>query len=262
MFETPHDAPPTRLFMITAYLDESHHSDVQQYSFVAGFWGKKDHWDALALKWPEALGKRKVLHLSELRWNDSKSERRVRDLLAKLGPIPYECGVVPVWAGVRTKDYLDLIANDSRCMESISGYVICLAHILLKLCTSLPAYERIKVVCEVQTKYEPFARSLFSAFQITAQRERVWPQLKSIEFVRKNSTILLQPADYLAYALGHFFNENGGKRDLWCRPIHPDKYVPSEKWRSLGAWLPRNVARETILLVKDAARNKDATIHL
>jgi len=246
--------------MITAYLDESHHSTPEEFMFVAGFWGKQDQWLALAPRWKEALGNRPSLHMNRLRWNHPSSERRIRDLLARLGPIPYECGLTPVYGGVKVGDYIDLIADDSYYRQFISGYVLCLGHILTLLLETLPPYERIKIVCEAQNSYQPSAQLLFRVFQLMAANQPLCAQLKSIEFVAKDSTMLLQAADYLAYSLAQSFKENGGKKDLWCRPIHGEKYLPPDK--PFGAWLPRHVARETILQIKEASRKTNAKILL
>lgn len=58
----------------------------------------------------------------------------------------------------------------------------------------------------------------------------------------KNSTILIEPADYLAFAIAKEFSEMRSKKELWCRPI-------KDPWKGrgrAGMWLNREVARETI----------------
>jgi hypothetical protein len=245
--------PPEHVFMITAYLDESEHSDASKYTVVAGFRGKKKQWESLVSAWKEALGARKHLHMGELRWNDSKAEKRVRPLLGKLGPIPYECGLIPVFGAVKTADYFDLIRDDPQ-LSQFGGYLLSISHVFTTLLETIPAHERIKIVCEAQETYESFVHEVFAAFQKTAANEG-YAQLVSIDFVPKGFTSMTEPGDYLAFAIAKEFSELGGKKELWSRPIKPEP----EEWKPpcrTGMWLPRNVARETILQIKASRRHQ------
>ena len=230
--------------MITAYLDESDHSDASRYTVVAGFRGKSDNWQLLSERWKEALGKRKSLHMSELRWNHSSAKTRVRDLLAKLGPIPWDCGLVPVYGAVKTSDYIDLVRGYPL-LEKFGGYLLSISHVFLLLMETVPVYERIKIVCEEQDQYETSARAMFNVFRRTA--EPLHAKLTSIEFVPKGSTALTEPADYLAFAMGKALSEPESRKDLWCRPIHGEG---RELRCKPGMWLPRHVARDTITQIK------------
>jgi hypothetical protein len=241
IFETPHDAPPDCAVMITVYLDESEHSDASKYTVVAGFRGKKAHWDSFVPRWKQALGNRKTLHMKSLRWNHRSAETRVRDLLATLGPIPYDCGLVPVYGAVKASDYFDLVKGHPK-FENLGGYLLSIAHVFMLLLETVPVYERIKIVCEEQEGYEPSANQLFKIFRMTSHGG-LYPKLVSIDFVPKGSTSLTEPADYLAFALGKSFSEPEGKKDLWCRPIHG---VGHQLQCRPGMWLNRDVARDTI----------------
>jgi hypothetical protein len=241
LFETPHDNPPKYVFMITVYLDESEHSDASKYTVVAGFRGKKDQWESFAPAWTNGLGKRGHLHMNSLRWNDPKAESRVKPLLERLGPIPYKCGLVPVFAAVKTADYFDLIENDAH-FRVFGGYLLSISHVFTLLIETVPAYERIKIVCEAQEQYEGQARGVFEGFKQTS-KQAGFAQFTSVEFVKKGSTCLTEPADYLAFAIGKTFSEPGSKKDLWCRPIQAEgREFPCRT----GMWLNREVARETI----------------
>jgi hypothetical protein len=237
-FETPHDGPP-KVLMITAYLDESDHSDASRYTVVAGFRGKRENWESFAPKWKEALGNRPSLHMKELRWNHPNADTRVRDLLAKLGPIPYDCGLVPVYGAVKASDYIDLVKGHPV-LEDFGGYLLSISHVFTLLMETLPVYERIKIVCEEQNAYVTDVKAIFDVFRKTA--EPLHAKLAGIEFVPKGS-VLIEPADYLAFALGKALSEPESKKDLWCRPIHgegrPLECRP-------GMWLNRDVARQTI----------------
>src|SRR5690349_4944011 len=91
-FSSPHDAPPKRLLMLTAYLDESGHES-KNWMFLAGFLGNEEQWRDFVPKWQAGLGpQRKCLHMTELRWN----RERTQTLLRKLGPIPEQCKLEPM----------------------------------------------------------------------------------------------------------------------------------------------------------------------
>jgi hypothetical protein len=231
--------------MVTVYLDETQQNTPAAYAFVAGFRGTDDEWNCFLPKWTSALGGKKSLHLTDLRWNSGRGKNRVRDLLAKLGPIPYECGLVPVFGGVRVSDYFDLIEGDSEFERKVQGYTVCLAAVFCLLMGTLQGHEQLKVVCEAQDNYEPKARKLFKVFRHLAGQNPLYPTLTSIEFVPKNT--FLEPADFFAFALGKKFNEPNTKKDLWCNPIHDENYqIPCRA----GLWMDRKVARETIEMIK------------
>jgi hypothetical protein len=242
LFETPHDRPPEHAFMITVYLDESEHSDTSKYTVVAGFRGKKRQWDSFLPAWEKAKRAKKQLHLTSLRWNSRDAEKRIRPLLERLGPIPYEHGLIPVFGAVKTEDYFDLIRHD-RGLKIFGGYMLSLSHVLTLLLETVPAYERIKIVCENQETYSKHAMDVFRGFAETAERDRGYPKLSSIEFVSKKDMPMFEAADYLAFAIGKTFSEPGSKKDLWCRPIQAEgRTFPCRT----GMWLNREVARETI----------------
>lgn len=249
LFETPHDHPPEHVFVITAYLDESEHADSSKYTVIAGFRGKKAHWDSFIPAWKQGLGKRPHLHMTELRWNDEKAESRIKPLLERLGPIPYRCGLIPVYATVRTEDYFDLVRNNPV-LRPFGGYLLSIAHVFTLLLTTVPAYERIKIVCEQQDRYEWQVRGLFKAFGQSAEKAG-YARLQSIEFEKKG-TCLTEPADYLAFAISKEFSEQGSKKELWCRPIKepPGWTAPCKT----GMWLPREVARETMTQILEENR--------
>jgi hypothetical protein len=226
--------------MITAYLDESDHSDSSRYTVVAGFRGKKENWELLPPLWKEALGNRKTLHMKDLRWNHPTAATRVRDLLARLGPIPYECGLVPVYGAVKASDYIDIVKGHPV-LENFGGYLLSISHVFTLLMETLPPYERVKIVCEEQETYAANVKTVFDVFRRNA--EPLHARLASIEFVPKESTSLTEPADYLAFALGKALSEPESLRDLWCRPIHG---IGFQLQCTPGMWLPRHVARESI----------------
>jgi len=231
--------------MITAYLDETEHSTLDASMVLAGFRGNEEQWNRFLPVWKDALGNRKSLHMKNLRWNHRNSAKRIRDLLAKLGPIPYESGLIPVYGAVRVRDYYDLVANEPEFERKLTGYVLCLAEVLALLQETVPAHEKIELVCDMQSEHHLKAEALFRVFQNLAAKGAANPWFQSIKFVRQST--LLEPADYLAFGIGKNFNEPGSKKDLWCRPIHGEQYnLPCRP----GAWMPRKIARETVQLIK------------
>jgi hypothetical protein len=249
LFETPHDASPKYALMITAYLDESEHSDVGKYTVVAGFRGKKENWDLFVPLWKQGLGNRKSLHMRSLRWNHPNAKSRVGDLLARLGPIPYDCGLIPVYGAVKAGDYLDLVRGDPI-LEDFGGYLLSISHVFTLLLETIPPHERIKIVCEAQEGYASNADAVFKVFKI-ASRDGLYPKLVSIDFVPKGSTSLTEPADYLAFSLSKTLSEPGSQKDLWARPIQGEG---RQLQCAPGMWLNREVARETIQQIKQQRR--------
>ena len=232
--------------MITVYLDETRHSEPRDFAFVAGFRGTEDQWNKFIPAWKGALGKRASLHMKDLRWGGQHSENRVKPLLERLGPIPYECGLIPVYGGVRVNDYYDLMANETIFKQKVMGYIVCLAAAFTLLMETVAGHESIKIVCEAQHEFEVGAKRLFRIYRYLAGQNPSRPYLSSIEYVEKNA--LLEPADYLAFALGKHFNENGSKKDLWCRPIHGEQFqLPCPA----GYWLTAEGARKTFQMIVD-----------
>jgi hypothetical protein len=232
--------------MITVYLDETQHSEPRDFAFMAGFRGTEDQWNKLVPAWKSALGKRASLHMSDLRWGGRHAENRIKRLLERLGPIPYECGLIPVYGGVRVSDYYDLMENATVFKQKVMGYVVCLAAALTLLIETIPGHESIKIVCETQDEFEVGAKRLFKIFRHLAGQDPRRPYLSSIEYIEKST--LLEPADYLAFALGKHFNEEGSKKDLWCRPIHGEQFqIPCRP----GYWLTAEGARKTFQMIVD-----------
>jgi hypothetical protein len=250
-FETPHDNRPDFVLSIAAYLDETQHTATTEHVVVAGFFGTNEEWDKFIELWKVALGKRKMLHMNTLRWNTKKSKRRVKELLARLGPLPHRAGLCPVYGAVKVGDYADLIANAPRYENKVvlCGYILCLSIVLSRLNYSLPPHAVIKVVCERQGEYASRVKELFDATSKRHARDPQNPYLASIEFMGKGASVATQPADFLAFAVGKYLDESGSKKDMWCRSIFgtlaPERigYVPNrEKTRKLIQHIVRGSA--------------------
>jgi hypothetical protein len=226
-FNSPHGRT-TDMLNVTAYLDESQHTD-PRHAVVAGFCGDCEQWKGLISDWRPALGKKKALHMSELRWNGTAGERRIKPLLERLGPIPLKNRLFPVYGAVKVSDYADLLKGKPEFEKKVCGYIVCLSVVLAKLNQRVVGHAKIKIVCERQDQYEPLARALFESFGNIVGKDPRNPYFSSIEYIDKDSCMLTQPADFLSFAMGKYLDERGSRKDLWCRPIfngHDPKTVP------------------------------------
>lgn len=205
--------------MIRAYLDETgqHGKD---YVFIAGHIGYESQWERFIPAWHGALGsQRKRLHMRDLRW----SKDSTRTLLARLGPIPAECGLKRLIGGVRVADYEDLIPGP-RAKKALTGYACAALSIGVTLIIgSIPENERYELVFERQDRYSlqahialgtlaknpnPLYRNKNGQFKIAK-----W------SFAPSGSTLLFDQADYLCYALTQKYKAPRSKKALWSAPI-------------------------------------------
>jgi hypothetical protein len=64
---------------------------------------------------------------------------------------------------------------------------------------------------------------------------------------------MTEPADFLASGIGKYLDENGTKKDLWCRPIFgeldPSKIVDA---------MPRESAREATEIILNSSRKRES----
>jgi hypothetical protein len=157
-FATPHDCPPERVFMLTAYLDESGHEG-QGLMVLAGFLGDDEQWKQCEEKWRIGLGKRKSLHMQELRWS---KRGRIKKLLDSLGPVPHEAGLQAVFTTAAMSDYGDLIAG-TQLERLFRAYIIALMGIIHLIQASIPSEETFKLVLEANDRYEVNSHSIFRA---------------------------------------------------------------------------------------------------
>jgi len=208
--------------VLRAYLDESGHES-KGWVFLAGFVGTEEQWRDFVPKWRTGLGKRNFLHMNELRW---KSER-TRKLLERLGPIPASCGLEGCMGGVRVKDYEDLLVGTED-EKLLRGYIACLFPLLIQILRGTPRSQRIELVFEEQRQYAPFVEMALSMFAATSciPGAAEWkstpdgkPRLAKWSFVPKGSTIMTDPADYLAFALREAWTNKNSKKTQWCQPM-------------------------------------------
>lgn len=221
-FNSPEDAPAKWVLMLRAYIDESGHES-KGWMFLAGYLGREEHWSDFVPKWRMALGpQRKFLHMKTLRWNKDSTRR----LLSRLGPIPEACALEGCMAGVRYQDYEDLVVGTPD-EKLIRGYIACLYPLVIQVLRGTPRTDRVEFVFEQQRQYAPLVNIVMP---IIAQAERPgneeWkltpngkPRLAKWGFVPKGSTLMTDPADYLAFALREAWTDETSKKAQWCKSI-------------------------------------------
>ena len=228
--------------MLRAYLDESGHES-KDWMALAGYIGHKEQWRKFTTQWKTGLGpQRKALHMNELRWKKDST----RILLERLGPIPEKCGLDGVMGGVRYQDYEDLVVgtDDEKIMKA---YIACLIPMVINVLRGTPQDERIELVFEEQREYMPFTDLALRMFWIPSP-SAPWkfnkegkPRLATWAWVKKHSTILTDPADYLAFALRENWSHPESKKAKWCMPI-----LNSGRREALGRRMSRERIRRSI----------------
>lgn len=198
--------------MLTAYLDESGH-ETKDVVVIAGFLGNDQQWLQCAKEWKQGLGpQRTTFHMHDLRWTKFGTKK----LLAILGPIPHQCGLRAVLGVVHVNDYYDMVSG-TRAEKLTKGYYLALNTLIGAIIKNTRKTERIKLVLEEQHEYAFSAKIVFSAEDsVTPEGER---RMAGIEYVRKDSTILTQPADYVAFAVLQGLRDRTSKKYRWCLPI-------------------------------------------
>lgn len=212
--------------MLYAYIDESG-QEADEWVFIAGYLGNEDQWRQVATKWAAALAsqQRTTLHMKRLRWGRDSTRR----LLAKLGPIPTECGLTRIIMGVRVQDYSDLVAGTTMEKRS-AGYLQLITPLMMFIAQSLPGDERAEVVFEAQDRYSALTNE-----HLTVQMQAITgpgsqslrtsdgkPRIAKWSFLPKGSSSLLETADYLAYAVLQTYRDRTSKKTEWCKSIISD----------------------------------------
>ncbi len=237
IFETPHDNPVQWAIMLTAYFDESFEGG-DGWVVVAGFLGNKKAWDELQTKWPIALKKKKTLHMKNLNW---KYPGRHAGLLERLGSVPHECGLQPVFAAVRMSDY----EVDNKVPKKIRhGYFVTAVAPILAIMNHIPKRERVKLVWESQVAYAEVRERAISYIAKMPQHRgrRGRKQIAGSESIPKS--LSLEPSDYLAYAILQSLIDKNSERARLCSPL-----LKSGK-RRIGGKLKENVVGKFVPLMK------------
>jgi hypothetical protein len=205
--------------MLIGYFDESGHES-REWVSVGGFIGNPGHWEAFVPAWKAALGQRKTLHMNSLRWK----QERTQTLLARLGPIPHQCGLHGARGVVRVSDFIDL--TESKGDDShYTGYFACLNVIVPQLLRGTPKHERIEFVFEQQKEYAHAVEATMAFYTHRTFGPRYafssngLPRIAKWSFVPKGTTVMTDPADYLAFALREMHEHPSSQKTKWCLPI-------------------------------------------
>jgi hypothetical protein len=205
--------------MLTAYFDESFESP-RGYAVMAGFLGNKEAWAKCAKEWREGLGAKASLHMNTLRWKND----RPKDLLQRLGPIPHRCGLRPIYSSVKVSDYItDLPEYATKGFTK--GYFIALMGVTVSVLMEIPRGQRVEFIFEEQSE---FAAVREHALSIMAKNPVLRGRRGKSKLAKWSSTpksSLLEPADYLAYAIMQCLVDPDSDRSRLCRPIFGNKKV-------------------------------------
>jgi hypothetical protein len=233
--------PPKWLFMYTAYLDETG-QDTKEWVFIAGFMGKKEHWEKFIPEWKRGLGpQRKRLHMKELRFK----KYRDKELLERLGPIPVNCGLEPVIGGIRVDHYSDLLLGNSFLKKFHCGFLGALMNLTVQVLRWLPGDERVEIIFEQQDRYYGLADFIFSelvrrkSLPMTSDGK---PKLAKWSSVPSGSTCLLDPSDYFAFATAHAHKDLNSIKAQWTQPMIESVNTVE----AIGRVMNRDEARRTI----------------
>jgi hypothetical protein len=240
---TPHDNPPSLLYMLTVYLDESGHES-PEHVVIAGFVGRDEQWNSFLPDWKATLHGRPGLHMKRLRWNHPVSTGR---FLSEMAAVPYRHGLTPVIGAVRVSDYADMLTNAVE-EKVVRGYMLALYPIIVEMLLIFPGSERIKWVFEEQAQYEPIVHTMFRNFTELRCKER----MAGIEFIPKDSSVLTQPADFLAYAVLQQLRDSTSERTRMCNPILGNerpvgRILDREMIRGLLSWILPAAAMQTYI---------------
>lgn len=210
--------------VLTSYFDESgvHGEDV---CVVAGFVGNNSQWGALARDWIEAIKPAKNIHMTKLRWK--RHPDAVAKRLASLGPIPHKYNLRPIMAGLNWRDYNNIIRPKYDTKFS-RPYVLCALCAIDVVLIEVAQDDDVYFIFDRQEgmrrqAIEELRTYLFDWFG--ADR-----RVKGIDFISRETTVCLDPADYLAYMIRE-------------REVNPNSFMSSAgkpicDANGNGGWIP------------------------
>ena len=224
--------------MLTAYLDEAG-QEGREDVIIAGYIGSDEAWDKLLIKWKAALYPRESVHVRTLRWNG----RRAARLLAKLGPIPDECGLQRVIGHVRVADYADLF-TEVQLRKLVPGYQMALHALINGVLRWIPRHEQVKFYFEQQDVFARQQHVVLTAYSQMTCFPR-WTAAKASSPVgqRCPKNTYFEPGDALAYTVLHYARDPRSERFKVCSPFMGDRW-------SVGARPTRAEVRAAMQLTK------------
>ena len=222
--ESPHDFPAKWAAMIFGYFDESGGDIGDGYFVVAGFIGKRKCWKDFARKWTVAAGDHGALHMKELRLGSKRSRIRYRDLLKRLGQVPFEVGLRPFVGSVKTSDYQHLI-KDTVAELVLKGYSVALTAMVGAILESnLPKSERIEFIFETQVEFAIMREQAFAFWRQLPVYKCPNGKSRISKLSSMDKSILLEASDYLAYAvLQQLIDPSSEKSEITSPILEPFK---------------------------------------
>ncbi len=197
MFESPHDHPPKWVLVLTAYLDESS-GQGDGFYVIGGYLGDKEAWTHLVREWRDGLGDRQGLHLKNLRLGSNGDRHKL--LLETLGAKPRMCGLIPVRGSVRTSDYLHL-THGTAARVGMEGYALALWPTVSKVLDTVPPDERVELIFAEQVHYAGMREAVLSTIASLGEYRNSSGLSKLAKWSSMPMSMILEPSDYLAYAL-------------------------------------------------------------
>ena len=196
-------------------MDESGTHAGANWCVVAGFVGRDEQWRKFVPRWKEALGKRRSLHMTDVRrWTKPDT----KDTLLRLGRIPDECGLLRIFGAVRYADYCDLVP-EPLLQTIMSPYMVAMQPCIGQALRYISREERIQFIFEQQLEYAPLVPLAENFFSDLFRTPEGLPRVAGITYVTKGSTCCIESADYLAYALSQWKSDPTSLRSQLCKPI-------------------------------------------
>jgi len=205
-----------QLAMLTAYLDETGTGSKERLCVVGGFVGNEAQWTSFAADWIPALGtQRKNLHLSKLRWKRRYS--KIVDDLARLGPIPHRYNLSPVYIGMWHQDFIDFFKGKVR-ERFTNPYMTCAQICMATILHGIGGpNEEIEFIFDRQEGRR--AQTVEALHRVVFKFAKMEPRVKNIDFRPMWSTVCLDPADYLVFALREEFLDKTSLKAKASSPI-------------------------------------------
>jgi hypothetical protein len=179
--------------VLSAYFDESgvHGTDV---CVVAGFVGNDAQWGAFADDWIKAIRPANNLHMNRLRWN--QHPEAVAKRLGKLGPIPHRYNLQGVVGAIKWSDF-NAIVKGKVTSRFANAYQMCAYCAISVVLVEVAADDQVYFLFDRQEgiRKQDMERMRDIIYEWAGVDRRV----KGIDFIDRESTVCLDPADYLAY---------------------------------------------------------------
>jgi len=106
------------------------------------------------------------------------------------------------------KDLIESRIRDRQAVPYLLSMQACVAHVL----QHLPEDEKVAFVFERHSAYRQSAQICSDA---VLELNKGNTRLHSLAHVQKDKAIALQPADYLAFELAHYFEAKDSKKSQW-----------------------------------------------